>query len=35
MEVDEGASTAVALVTIVREQFPHGQLCHKGERMPW
>jgi NAD(P)-dependent dehydrogenase (short-subunit alcohol dehydrogenase family) len=35
MEVDEGASTAVELVTIAREQFPHGQLCHKGERMPW
>jgi len=35
MEVDEGASTAIELVTIAREQFPHGQLCHKGERMPW
>ena len=35
MEVDEGASTVVELVTIAREQFPHGQLCHKGERMPW
>ena len=35
MEVDEGASTVVELVTIAREQFPHGQLIHKGERMPW
>jgi NAD(P)-dependent dehydrogenase (short-subunit alcohol dehydrogenase family) len=35
MEVDEGARTAVELVTIAREQFPHGQLRHKGERMPW
>jgi len=35
MEVDEGASTAVDLVTIPRERFPHGQLVHKGERIPW
>ena len=35
MEVDEGASTVVELVTIAREQFPHGQLRHKDERMPW
>jgi NAD(P)-dependent dehydrogenase (short-subunit alcohol dehydrogenase family) len=35
MEVDEGARTVVDLVTIAREQFPHGQLLHKGERMPW
>lgn len=35
MEVDEGARTVVELVTIPREQFPHGQLRHKGERMPW
>jgi NAD(P)-dependent dehydrogenase (short-subunit alcohol dehydrogenase family) len=35
MEVDEGARTVVELVTIAREQFPHGRLCHKGERMPW
>lgn len=35
MEVDEGASTVVGLVTIERRQFPHGQLQHKGERMPW
>jgi NAD(P)-dependent dehydrogenase (short-subunit alcohol dehydrogenase family) len=35
MEVDKGASTAVDLVTIARDQFPHGQLQHNGERMPW
>jgi NAD(P)-dependent dehydrogenase (short-subunit alcohol dehydrogenase family) len=35
MEVDEGARTVVDLVTIARERFPHGQLCHKGERIPW
>jgi NAD(P)-dependent dehydrogenase (short-subunit alcohol dehydrogenase family) len=35
MEVDEGASTVVDLVTIARDQFPHGQLRHKGKRMPW
>jgi NAD(P)-dependent dehydrogenase (short-subunit alcohol dehydrogenase family) len=35
MEVDEGASTVVELVTIAREKFPHGQLVHKGERLPW
>ena len=35
MEVDEGARTVVDLVTITRQQFPHGQLCHKGERIPW
>jgi NAD(P)-dependent dehydrogenase (short-subunit alcohol dehydrogenase family) len=35
MEVNEGASTVVDLVTIDRDQFPHGQLQHKGERMPW
>lgn len=35
MEVDEGARTVVGLLTIAREDFPHGQLCHKGERMPW
>jgi NAD(P)-dependent dehydrogenase (short-subunit alcohol dehydrogenase family) len=35
MEVNEGASTIVDLVTIDRDQFPHGQLQHKGERMPW
>ena len=35
MEVNEGASTVVDLATIAREQFPHGQLIHKGKRMPW
>lgn len=35
MEVDEGASTVVDLVTAARDQFPHGQMMHKGERMPW
>jgi NAD(P)-dependent dehydrogenase (short-subunit alcohol dehydrogenase family) len=35
MEVEEGAATVVDLVTIPRDQFPHGQLLHKGERLPW
>ncbi len=35
MEVEEGASTVVNLVTIARDRFPHGQLVHKGERIPW
>ncbi len=35
MEVEEGASTVVELATMAREQFPHGQLIHKGERLPW
>ena len=35
MEVDEGASTVIDLVTVARDQFPHGQLVHKGERLPW
>ncbi|MBK9474591.1 MAG: SDR family oxidoreductase [bacterium] len=35
LEVDEGASTVVELVTIAREKFPNGQLWHKGARMPW
>lgn len=35
MEVNEGASTVVELVTIARNQFPHGQLVHKGKRIPW
>jgi NAD(P)-dependent dehydrogenase (short-subunit alcohol dehydrogenase family) len=35
MEVDEGASTVVSLVTMARDQFPHGQLVHKGTRIPW
>ncbi|MBF0274727.1 MAG: SDR family oxidoreductase [Nitrospinae bacterium] len=35
MEVNEGASTVVDLVTIPRQQFPNGQLYHKGKRMSW
>lgn len=35
MEVSEGAGTVVSLVTMPREQFPHGQLVHKGARIPW
>jgi NAD(P)-dependent dehydrogenase (short-subunit alcohol dehydrogenase family) len=35
MEVVDGAKTAVGLVTIAREKFPHGQLQHMGERLPW
>ena len=35
MEVDDGASTVVELVTVPRDQFPHGQLQHKGKRIPW
>ena len=35
MEVEEGASTVVSLVTIARNQFPNGQLVHKGVRIAW
>jgi NAD(P)-dependent dehydrogenase (short-subunit alcohol dehydrogenase family) len=35
MEVNEGARTVVELVTMPREQFPHGKLVHKGETLPW
>jgi NAD(P)-dependent dehydrogenase (short-subunit alcohol dehydrogenase family) len=35
MEVDEGASTVVDLVTIARDKFPNGQMVHKGKRLPW
>lgn len=35
LEVEEGASTVVSLVTIARDQFPHGQLIHKGARIAW
>jgi NAD(P)-dependent dehydrogenase (short-subunit alcohol dehydrogenase family) len=35
MEVEEGASTVVSLVTMARDQFPHGLLVHKGVRIPW
>ena len=33
--VCKGASTVVGLATIARDKFPHGQLIHKGERLPW
>ena len=35
MEVEEGARTVVELATIPRERFPHGQLIHQGQRLPW
>jgi NAD(P)-dependent dehydrogenase (short-subunit alcohol dehydrogenase family) len=35
MEVHEGASTVVNLVTVPRDKFPHGQLVHNGKRIPW
>ncbi len=35
MEVLDGAKTVVGLVTIARDQFPHGQLQHMGKRLPW
>lgn len=35
MEVVDGARTVVGLVTMPREAFPHGQLQHMGERLPW
>jgi NAD(P)-dependent dehydrogenase (short-subunit alcohol dehydrogenase family) len=35
MEVEDGAKTVVGLVTIARDQFPHGQLQHQGKRLPW
>lgn len=35
MEVNEGASTVVNLVTVTRDKFPNGQLVHNGERIPW
>jgi NAD(P)-dependent dehydrogenase (short-subunit alcohol dehydrogenase family) len=35
MLVDEGARTVVDLVTMARAEFPHGQLVHAGERLPW
>lgn len=35
MEVSEGAATAVELASMPRDQFPNGQLVHKGERLPW
>lgn len=35
MEVSEGASTVVELATMPRDEFPNGQLIHKGKRLPW
>lgn len=35
MQVEDGAKTAVGLVTVARDEFPHGQLQHMGERLPW
>ncbi len=35
MELEEGAGTVVGLAIIPRDQFPNGQLVHKGERLPW
>ncbi len=35
MEVVDGAKTVVGLVSIAREKFPHAQLQHMGERLPW
>jgi NAD(P)-dependent dehydrogenase (short-subunit alcohol dehydrogenase family) len=35
LEVEEGAGTVVSLVTMARDQFPHGQLVHKGTRIAW
>jgi NAD(P)-dependent dehydrogenase (short-subunit alcohol dehydrogenase family) len=35
MEVVDGAKTAVGLITMPREAFPHGQFQHLGNQMPW
>lgn len=35
MEVAEGAKTVVGLVTVARDEFPHGQVQHLGKRLPW
>lgn len=35
MEVNEGASTVVNLVTVPRDKFPNGQLVHNADRIPW
>lgn len=35
MEVNEGASTVVYLVTVTRDKFPNGQLVHNAEPIPW
>ena len=34
-DVKDGVKTVVDMVTIARDQFPNGQLQHKGERLPW
>jgi NAD(P)-dependent dehydrogenase (short-subunit alcohol dehydrogenase family) len=35
MEVKDGASTVIDLVTIARDKFPHGQFMHRGKSIPW
>lgn len=35
MEIREGASTVVKLVTVPRDRFPNGQLVHNDDRIPW
>ena len=35
MEVVDGAKTVVGLVSIARDKFPHAQLTHMGDRLPW
>lgn len=35
MEVAEGAETVVELASMPREEFPVGQLVHKGKALPW
>lgn len=35
MEVVDGAATVVTLATQPRATFPHAQLVHRGERLPW
>jgi NAD(P)-dependent dehydrogenase (short-subunit alcohol dehydrogenase family) len=35
MEVNEGASTVIYLVTVPREKFPNGQLVHNADRISW
>lgn len=35
MELPDGAKTVVHLVTVPRDQFPHAQLIHNGNPLPW
>jgi NAD(P)-dependent dehydrogenase (short-subunit alcohol dehydrogenase family) len=35
MEIADGASTVVTLATQPRATFPHAQLVHRGDRLPW